>query len=50
MAVGLDTSGYPLYATSTNGSTWTTPAVMNGSTTVADMKSVAVIVQGCLWQ
>ena len=42
VAVGYDTNDYPLYATSTNGSTWTTPATMNGSTTVAFMTGVTV--------
>ena len=32
----------PVYATSTNGSTWTTPALMNGSTAGASMYSVTV--------
>jgi hypothetical protein len=42
VAVGYDNSNYPVYATSTNGSTWTTPAAMNGSTTAAYMNSVTV--------
>ena len=33
---------YPLYATSTNGSNWSTPAYMNGSTNAVVMNSVAV--------
>ena len=33
---------YPLYATSTNGSTWTTPAAMNGSTSRGVMRAVTV--------
>jgi hypothetical protein len=37
VAVGWNSSGYPVYATSSNGSTWTTPAAMNGSTTAADL-------------
>jgi len=36
-------SGYlPAYTTSTNGSTWTTATVMNGSTTATTINSVAV--------
>jgi hypothetical protein len=43
VAVGRDyTTNAPMYATSTNGSTWTTPALMNGSTTYAAMRAVAV--------
>ena len=33
---------YPVYATSSDGSTWTTPATMNGSTTTAYMTGVTV--------
>jgi hypothetical protein len=33
---------YPVYATSSNGSDWTTPHLMNCSTTAANMNSVAV--------
>jgi hypothetical protein len=41
--VGSDQSANaPLYAVSTNGTTWTAPARMNGSSTIANMKSVAV--------
>jgi photosystem II stability/assembly factor-like uncharacterized protein len=40
VAVGYN--GYPVYATSTNGSTWTTPALMNGSSVAATMYSVTV--------
>jgi hypothetical protein len=32
----------PVYATSTNGSNWTTPALMNGSTANLAMEGVAV--------
>ena len=45
VAVGIDNYAAgenALYATSTNGSTWTTPATMNSSTAVAYMTSVAV--------
>jgi photosystem II stability/assembly factor-like uncharacterized protein len=42
VAVGFNTNNYPMYATSSNGSTWTTPALMNGSSTAAIMNSVAV--------
>jgi alpha-tubulin suppressor-like RCC1 family protein len=42
VAVGYDNNGYPLYATSSNGSTWTTPALMNGSSVGARMQSVTV--------
>lgn len=35
-------SGYPVYSTSTNGTTWTTPAVINGTTTFAYMMGIAV--------
>ena len=42
VAVGYGTNGYPLYATSSNGSTWTTPALMNGSSVYARMQSVTV--------
>ena len=42
VAVGCDGNTYPLYATSSDGSTWTTPALMNGSTTVALMNSITV--------
>ena len=42
-SVGWDVSGYPLFAYSTvdDGSVWTAPASMNGSTTVAYMTSIA---------
>ena len=42
VAVGIGSGAAPLYATSTNGSTWTTPARINGSTTPAYFYSVAV--------
>jgi hypothetical protein len=42
IAVGADSGLSPLYATSSNGSTWTTPALMNGSTVYAYMNSVTV--------
>ena len=42
VAVGYDVSEAPLYATSSNGSTWTTPALMNGSTSYAEMRAVTV--------
>jgi hypothetical protein len=42
VAVGYTLSNAPLYATSTDGSTWTTPALMNGSTSSARMNSVTV--------
>ena len=42
VAVGYDVNGYPLFATSTDGSTWTTPALMNGSSVAASMYSVTV--------
>lgn len=37
---GSSPDGQPLYAVSTNGTTWTTPANMNGSTVTARMQSV----------
>jgi len=41
VAVGYNATGYyPVYATSTDGSTWTTPAPMNGSTTRGYMQAV----------
>ena len=46
VAVGYDGSNYPVYATSTDGSTWTTPATMNGSTTVANMYGVTASSSG----
>jgi photosystem II stability/assembly factor-like uncharacterized protein len=46
VAVGRTSSNAPLYATSTNGSTWTTPTAMNGSTAFANMRSVAVNAAG----
>jgi len=42
VAVGYDLGGAPQYATSINGSNWTTPSLMNGSSAVARMKSVAI--------
>ena len=42
VAVGYGSNNYPVYATSSNGSTWTTPATMNGSSVQAFMYSVAV--------
>ena len=42
VAVGYNSPGYPVFATSTNGSTWTTPATMNGSTTITEVHGVAV--------
>jgi hypothetical protein len=42
VAVGYDANTYPVYATSTNGSTWTTPATMNGSTNTHIMTSITV--------
>ena len=42
VAVGYDGNNYPVFATSTDGSTWTTPVLMNGSTVVASMNSVTV--------
>ena len=46
VSVGVDfttnsATRYPIYSTSTNGSNWTTPSTMNGSTTVAYMNGVA---------
>jgi hypothetical protein len=47
VAVGyLSGTGYPVSATSTNGSTWTTPAQMNGSTTGVTALSVTVLGAG----
>jgi hypothetical protein len=43
VAVGYESStSYPLYATSSNGTVWTTPARMNSSTTYARMNGVTV--------
>ena len=43
VAVGYDNNTYyPLYATSTDGITWTNPALMNGSTSYALLTSVTV--------
>jgi hypothetical protein len=46
LAVGIASivvsSDVPLYAFSSNGSTWTTPAAMNGSTTSVSINSVTV--------
>jgi len=42
VAVGINNSNRPLYAYSTDGSTWTTPALMNGSTDYAQMSAVTV--------
>ena len=42
VAVGNDSSNYPVYATSTDGSTWTTPAKMNGVSTVNPIRGVTV--------
>ena len=39
---GSGTGSRAVYATSINGSTWTTPAIMNGSATTAHMQAVAV--------
>ena len=50
VAVGYLNNGfgndYAAFATSTDGSTWTTPALMNGSTATAQMYSVAVNTAG----
>ena len=40
--VGFTSNSYPLYATSTDGNTWSTPAKMNGSTAPAIMYAVTV--------
>ena len=32
VAVGYDVNGYPVYATSSDGTTWTTPGRINGNT------------------
>jgi hypothetical protein len=43
VAVGFrPTSTYPVYATSTDGSTWTTPANMNNSSVAAPIYSITV--------
>jgi hypothetical protein len=42
VAVGYNNLNYPVYATSSDGSTWTTPAQMNGSTVAAQMLGVTV--------
>jgi len=44
VAIGRGTNATysPIYATSTDGSTWTTPANMNGSTVHANMQCLAV--------
>jgi hypothetical protein len=41
VAVGFNGSFQTVYATSTNGSTWTTPALMNGSTAQVLPSSIA---------
>jgi len=41
VAVGYNGANYPVFATSTDGSTWTTPALMNGSTTIAYLRAVS---------
>ena len=38
----LGGSAYPLYSTSTDGSNWNVPAIMNNSSNVAPMSGVAV--------
>jgi hypothetical protein len=43
---GSTPDGQPLYATSTDGTTWTTPANMNGSTVTARMTSVTCTPSG----
>jgi len=43
---GSSPDGQPLYAVSTNGTTWTTPANMNGSTVTARMQSVTCTSSG----
>jgi hypothetical protein len=40
VAVGYKINGTPCYATSTDGSTWTTPAAMNGTTNLVIMNSI----------
>jgi hypothetical protein len=40
VAVGF--GGGPRFATSSDGSTWTTPALMNGSSASANQRAVAV--------
>jgi len=42
VAVGYNSSSDPLYSTSSNGTTWTTPSLMNGSTVNAQLNSIAV--------
>jgi hypothetical protein len=42
VAVGYTTGGGPMYARSTDGTTWTTPAQMNGSSQVSYITEVAV--------
>jgi photosystem II stability/assembly factor-like uncharacterized protein len=42
VAVGYNGSNLPMYATSSDGSTWTTPAIMNASVTVIQMYTVTV--------
>jgi hypothetical protein len=42
VAVGTTQTSNAVYATSSNGSTWTTPALMNGIATTATMKSLTV--------
>jgi photosystem II stability/assembly factor-like uncharacterized protein len=43
VAVGdITSTGYPAYATSSNGSTWTIPAVMGGATSTASMLAITV--------
>ena len=46
VAVGYNNGGFPVYATSSNGSTWTTPAVMNGTATPTMMLGVTVNAAG----
>ena len=42
VAIGVNSNTYPVFTSSTNGSTWTTPAVMNGSNTAVSMTAIAV--------
>jgi hypothetical protein len=46
VAVGYDNNNYPLFAVSSDGSTWSTPALMNGSTSIAEMQAVSVSESG----
>jgi hypothetical protein len=41
VAVGYSNSNYPAFAYSADGSTWTTPALMNGSTSFDQINSIA---------